>query len=126
MKTKLQKRQLKVLEETVQYYSKDTARRCTDGESCSYSAKTLGTKGKGCAVGRLLPLELRNELDEYYVLGVGVAEIFDMLPKSVQSLSVKFLESLQDLHDLNLNWDDKGLTDFGIENVSRIKKKFDL
>ena len=71
-------------------------------------------------------MELRNELDEYYINGVGVAEIFDMLPKSVQSLSVKFLESLQDLHDSNLKWDDKGLTDFGIENVSWIKKKFDL
>lgn len=38
MKTELQKRQLKVLEETVQYYSKDTAR---DEERIAIRAKYL-------------------------------------------------------------------------------------
>lgn len=119
---------LEVLEQTIAYYSEDVNRRCRTEDVCCYSPLTIGKENisEGCAIGRLLPLELRNKLDKEFPTSNTVSKVFDMLPKEIQDLSLGFLEDLQSLHDSDSNWDSKGLTKTGISQVNFIKKHFNL
>lgn len=125
MKT-LQTRRAVVLQDTIQYYSQDPdGRRCSDDNSCSYSPNTLGIEAtsEGCAVGRLLSAELREELDrDFEGKSVGHDLLFRTLPKEVQELGLVFLLKLQNLHDSDVYWDSKGLSKVGEEEVQRIEE----
>lgn len=123
-KTPLQKEQLRVLEDTVKYYSKDVKRRAYDpvSKTCKYSGTDIkGCTGTGCAVGRLIPLKLRRQLRN-----TVVKNIFYDLPPEVQRLSLPFLENLQSLHDERYFWNSGGLTQMGLNKVAHIKKEFNL
>lgn len=135
MEKTLRQRRLEVLEDTVKYYSEDINRRCfgdgDDPSECRYSPKSVGKEGisQGCAVGRLLPQEMKDEIDETY----GAVNIDDLvsyhsyaLPKEVISLGVNFLVQLQRLHDKNEHWSKSGLSDKGQLTVNEIKETFKL
>lgn len=125
MKT-LQEKQLELLEETVKYYSKNPQeRRCISNGNYSYSAITAKkSKSAGCAIGRKLKPGLSVFIDEKYLnLPSGVAEVFEELPKNLQSLGKSFLTELQKLHDINHNWEDNGISGLGQSEVECIKER---
>lgn len=130
MEPKTQEQKLQLLKETVAYYSKDT-KRINAGELaecgirvCCYSGTTLDNDSEGCAIGRLLSLELRQFLDSEYVLNQkssGLKNIFIHLPEDIKAYGKEFLFQLQILHDDVRNWNEKGLTPIGKGKVTRMK-----
>lgn len=65
---------------------------------CTYTA--------GCAIGRVLPMNLRIILDKGDNNGTGVSNryIFDQLPDKLKKLDKLFLREMQRLHDSHSNW----------------------
>lgn len=123
MKTKKDK--LKLLKETVKYYSKNTKRRCLQDGVCFYNGqRNYRTKSKGCAIGRLLDTETAEMIDKNYSFeGIpsGVDDIFTLLPENIQDYGIDFLTELQNLHDSALHWDESGLTNTGRRKVEIIE-----
>lgn len=118
-----------VLEDTIKYYSEDTNRRCVKNNGCYYNPINAGKKGisEGCAVGRLISEELQIELDNLEEeMGVIYGNVFNMLPKKIQRLGQGFLVALQNLHDTNGYWDDKGLTEEVAKKVTEIKERYEI
>lgn len=122
-KTKEEKIQL--LNETVAYYSENTARRCVIRQNMCYyyGGSNKHTKSDGCAIGRLIPKELAKALDKEYVNDIlcsGVDYNFDRMPIEVQAYGKKFLTRLQNLHDYSIYWFKDGLSSEGhlqVENL---------
>lgn len=116
--SKLQVRQLKVLNDTKEYYSKDTSRRAAikvyDEDTCEY----LTNDGRRCALGRLVTKAKAQELAR---IAGGVADVFDELPKSVANLTEFFLFDLQNFHDNKRNWNKAGITKRGLSKYKLIK-----
>jgi hypothetical protein len=113
------KLQLAFLEDTIKHFN-STNRGVNTGDryTCSYYA--------GCAIGRHLPKELCLRLDDFENSGINHRGIFDLLPQELQALGMSFLSRVQNLHDDEDNWDEKGLTTQGLEKANVIKKYFGL
>lgn len=137
MEKTLQQRQLEVLEDTVKYYSEDTNRRCISsledyGSECMYSPKSLGKEGisQGCAIGRLLPDAMKDDIDSKFDainIDTLIEEKEYPIPEDIISLGVTFLRALQTLHDWDKYWQqEKGLTPEGEVKVQEIKTIFNL
>lgn len=123
---KLKQRKFEVLEDTVKYYSEDPeTRRCSSIiNQCYYSSqKANKPESDGCAIGRLLPEELRIELDALPASSIN-NKIFGLLPKDVQALELNFLSRLQSFHDNSKNWNitGSGLTFEGQSELVDFKK----
>ncbi len=107
------------LDETVQYYSEDTNRRCVSkGGYCYYNPRQAGKVGvsQGCAIGRVM-----SSSQKRYVVNQSVANIEPKyMPKSLINFPKRFLVSMQNLHDLATNWDENGLTERGQDAVATI------
>lgn len=116
-KSELIQKQLKVLQETKEYYEQDTqGRRCTDGEICMYNPSSIGKQetSEGCAIGRLLTPELKEQFDtDFRGGGVSSDKIFNSLPQDIRELGQGFLTRLQDFHDTEHYWNADGLTNVG-------------
>lgn len=94
------KSHLEILEDTLRIYGTNPKKRSVDStRTCVYN----GPDGEACAVARLIPKRKRLKLPEYPVRNNCVQSI---LPTSVRNLGVNFLESLQGVHDKNVNWSD--------------------
>ena len=134
--TELQTKQLRLLKETIDYYSIDpNNRRSLDTEmnpglhlddaNCIYSPHG---KSQGCAIGRLIPKALANSFDsrtesiEEFGTPI-VKDIFNELPTQLQELGINYLTNLQILHDSPFHWNEEGLTDRGEEFVEEFRQK---
>ena len=116
------------LEETVSFYSEDTNRRgLSENGNCVY--ETDG--GNCCAVGRLCS---REDLEMIKLMGWNDGKSADQVyhaltsPK-IKAVPVKFLETLQSLHDCGSFWNaqsGKGLSEKGLARVEDIKEEFGL
>lgn len=89
------------LQDTINYYWGDENRynvRMLNGmkHTCCYAPAS--DKSDGCAIGRMLPIELCKELDQRFNGGT-VTSIFDDLPNWMKKLEQGFLRQLQILHD---------------------------
>lgn len=83
---------------------------------CQYAHQFNG----GCAVGRLVPEELAAKLSG------PVRRVFEELPESVSCMGLRFLASLQRLHDNPDNWDSLGLSKKGVEGVRTLAQTYGL
>lgn len=131
--TELQEKQLAFLDETVEYYSADTNRRCVNGNMCYYSPKTARKESvsEGCAVGRHLPADFANYLDGRATIisvhGIfGNPGLYAKLPDELKELGKDFLGGVQRLHDVSENWNANGLTKQGKRAVEVIKRNIEL
>jgi len=114
-----------LLNDTVEYYSKDVNRRCgTNATSCFYSPYSVG-KGNisdGCAIGRWMTIEQKEAADDKYE-NTSVRDLPDeLLPNMLKKYSLIFLSGIQSLHDSDKYWGAKGLSTSGISKVDNIKK----
>jgi hypothetical protein len=112
-----------VLKEMVKYYSQDPAkRRSFKGAACAYR----GRRGCRCAIGRWIPDHQYQSKFDKTGCGTGIGgtgigdmpEIMEALPKQIQALGKDFLVNLQDLHDKDTNWGEKGLSLLGVSNLN--------
>lgn len=133
----LKQKQLEFLNDTIEYYSTDTNRRCVDdfSDNCFYSPVTANKESisDGCAIGRHLTPELKLELDKTFndinndeSAGVNNEEIFNQLPDNLKELNQGFLVNIQQLHDISDFWTSKGLNITGITYVENIKQIYNL
>lgn len=113
MKTKL-----KIIEETVKYYSEDVRRRAVNGIQCSY----ITEDGRMCAVGRCLqnPKEF-GEISAYDLLLENEDDIFK---PEYQGHDPEFWEGLQKLHDNRKFWTTKGISLNGQDKVKELKERW--
>lgn len=111
--------------DTIKYYSENPSFRCVTIAQCAYSPKTLGKDGDGCAIGRWLNEDLKLELDTLENTSVLSESVFQRLPEWMQSLGKSFLNSVQELHDADDNWDN-GLSDMGKTKVNLIIETYNL
>lgn len=113
------------------YYVKYPWRRAVDSHgNCQY--KTHDKVPKYCAVGKCLTKSgVKVTVDD----NVGtVSDFYDVesekytvepfLKKKYKGHSEDFWEDMQVLHDSEVNWDDKGITQIGKEALERLKKRY--
>lgn len=114
----IKRRRLEFLEDTVEFYNEDVNRRATEGSirgMCSYKTPD----GRKCAIGRHIPDKLYTENIE----GNSIDEnIMNLLPIKIRKLSKGFLAAVQSLHDKDINWTKKGISNIGLKDVERIKR----
>jgi len=126
----------KLLQETVDYYSKDTERRGINEEydedgngtasRCVYLSPTTGNM---CAVGRCMTeahLQKASTLNQTVNGLVNVLDVEDadgFLQPKYKGYKIAFWSALQRLHDGSKNWDSKGITNEGLDLVRRIKSE---
>lgn len=116
-KTKLQKAQLKFLNDTISHFN--LRNLGIKNSSCSYEA--------GCAIGRhIKDKNLCKRLDNLYNASVAKYNVFGSLPKNLKLLTQSFLIEVQKLHDSAINWNAEGLSERGKRRVHNIKLDFDL
>ena len=121
--TKLQTKQLRLLKETVDYYSVDPVNRRSlspGGSQCLYSPHA---KSQGCAIGRLVSKELAKYFDgdSPAISTPVVDDVFHELPIDLQKLGLAYLVELQVFHDSHLFWNTKGLTIEGTHQLNSIR-----
>lgn len=110
---------LKLLKETVNFYTTNSRSVAPIGHSCYY----LSANGCRCAFGRLLtPSELQLVHDKYEFK--SLRQIFENEPyiQARIGMKIEFLEQLQFLHDESKNWATtwKGLSPQGLAFVNKI------
>jgi hypothetical protein len=139
MEMSQQELQLELLEKTVEYYK--TNPRARDGEACKY----IGPNGERCAVGRILPKRVceevekkiakSNEEDFQWENGISIPNLCkelelsqlsnEKITKLNQKYNVHYLRDLQHLHDDSDHWKvtDEGqtLTSNGESRVEQIR-----
>jgi hypothetical protein len=130
--------QEELLQSTIDYYSVDPmSRRCaTETNGCYYSPKRASKPtSEGCAIGRHLTEENKEELDRIVLNGFTSGEISavlgflnarKLLPDWMQLMDPLFLRSIQLLHDNGRNWLLNGLSPEGKSSIYNIISVFDL
>jgi hypothetical protein len=113
----------KLLLETIEYYTTDVRRRCIemkDGKviKCAYSPLTINNKfSDGCAIGRILPNDLKQLLDdECDSASVFANDVWKLIPNDIkEKYRLSFLCELQSFHDDSnlIWWNNLGLTEQG-------------
>ena len=84
----------------------------------------------GCAIGKHMTAENAKKLDDAGC-DISVSWIYseghkDTLPLWMQDLGEEFLHNVQDIHDNDFYWNDKGLSEQGIEKTNQIIDAFGL
>lgn len=125
----LKRSQLAFLNKTIKHFnSTNRSIDLTKNEiQCVYYHPKFG----GCAIGIHVPIDVRKKLDQVEPeeeVGMSILndEIFSMIPMKMQKLGQNFLSEIQSLHDIKMNWNENGLTEFGKNNVQIIKQSFEL
>jgi len=119
-----------MLNDVVKHFSKNPKelRSISICNSCLYMPPESKPKSIGCAIGMYLPNKVARQLDRSD--DTDIVTVFNdyltLLPKWMQKMDVSFLNSLQRLHDINSNWDEKGLSKSGKEEVKDIIKEYNL
>lgn len=126
------------LVDTLRFYGEDTSRRSHQGDDCFF----LHEDGRRCAVGRFIRPEKESffrGMDLLHNSNIEAAIHTHQLnawvggkrliteSEAIQELTVLNDAELQDLlfleilHDENQNWDENGLTEFGMETVQHFR-----
>jgi hypothetical protein len=101
----------------------------SEGASCRYSR--TNNKNLGCAIGMYLPDSLAKKLDSSDETSVLSYRVFERLPKWMIRVGEdtdrpNFLGALQNLHDTNSYFNDKGFSKEGIWEIKNICNRYEL
>lgn len=121
----LQIARLNFLNETIAHYNSNNRATVDNSKYSPYCTYWL-EDGRTCAIGRGVPNEqIRKKLS---ILNFSVEnnEIQMELPSDLLNLGITFLFDIQTLHDAKDNWNQNGLSTFGIDFVNKIKKQYNL
>lgn len=115
MKT-LQNKQEEFLRDTINHFNSMNRGIDVATASCSYK--------DGCAIGRHLSIEMRNSLPNCCI--IDLEDSHYGLPKWLLDLDIWFLSDVQCLHDEDSFWSSSGLSDEGVNAVTKICLERDL
>jgi hypothetical protein len=121
MKT-LEEKRLVFLNDTIKHFN--TNNRCVKVTACRYTP--IENKSDGCAIGRHLTLKLAKELDNRTLPSVSNENVFKKLPDNLKELGQSFLSDIQNLHDTEFYWYEKGVSFQGEKRVEELKNKYEL
>ncbi len=112
-----------LLDSTIEYYSEDVNRRCTNGDACYYNPVSLGKEGisQGCAIGRWMLPSIRKRADGY---GLVHALPSHFIPDSLSKLPMSYLADIQTLHDKGEFWNKSGLSKAGTRYVKTLTERW--
>lgn len=114
----------------LEYYTTDINRRCSNTSSCYYSPVKAGKEGisEGCAIGRHLDGETQLLCDNSAYSSITELNRLTTieLPKWFKKLSVIFLQSIQNLHDVDSYWCSTGLSINGKSKVEELVEMHEL
>ena len=109
LKTRKEKK-LDLLNDTINYYNTNNRGIDPSNGKCSYAFD--------CAIGRLIPdMELKKKFGN-----LPINLVYDHLPNKLKKFDLQFLTFIQNLHDIEENWNEKGLSQRGKEQVEFIKR----
>lgn len=114
----LSERSLAFLDDTAQHYN-NLNRSETNYEACKYHPAHENTQG--CAIGRWLDRD-NPIIVEKMAAEVSAPQVQRNLPKWMAEMRIVFLARVQMLHDTYDNWNEKGLTEKGLEAYELIKR----
>ena len=118
----LKKRMLAFLEFTMNHYNFDNRSYSEALVACTYAPSHEDTLG--CAIGQWVPD--KNRCEEWDEGLYGLEDIKNELPKWMQDMSTYFLLEVQNLHDSNKFWNEKGISELGVLQVNQLKTDFEL
>lgn len=120
------KSEIDIIIETAKHYNSNNTARKTQPDTCTY----MNDKGNMCAVGRCLTdkgMQIFKVFEDKYkstdtsiesFVGVhGLGEFDNALEEEYRGHDVEFWKHLQYLHDVSSNWDENGITKYGLEMV---------
>lgn len=96
---------------TMHFYNNNN-RSTGEAGYCLY--KPTQKNSPGCAIGRFVSDKLTEKQK------ASGASNFHLLPKWMQEMSPQFLDAVQSLHDKYDCWTDKGISNFGAQQVEII------
>ena len=98
------------------------------GQSTCYYIPPEGVCSEGCAIGRKLTQEEKDEVKEHDLNESGFDELIGVLnmPEYFCGMPQSFVEDCQDLHDTTSYWNESGLSDLGKKAFYRISENFGL
>lgn len=110
---------LEILEETLEYYSKNN-RGLSEDMNCVY----INSEGDMCAVGRCLKNPIRM-IEGSIQINFSENEELDKYLKDIyKGHDLNFWQKLQNFHDNSNFWDGHELTARGLENFNKLKVKY--
>jgi hypothetical protein len=110
---------LEIIEETVKYYSEDVSRRSIgEFRRCLYK----GPDGKECAFQRCVETDL-TPYERMAAEDIMSKNIVKFKP-GYEDHEIDFWGDIQTIHDHNLFWNDKGLSEEGLRYVQSYKDKW--
>lgn len=115
----------KFLLDTLQYFTAHPSRRCMNesGTRCAYSPETVGLESisEGCAIGRHMTPENKLKADRKLT---DLADLLhcnpELFPEWMIPWGSNFLKKVQNLHDHSTNWNARGLTGKGKNELQSI------
>lgn len=93
---------------------------------CLYHPPADKPKSIGCAIGMYIDWEDAKKLDEYLFGSIKYTIDSPRIPNWMKALPIEFLSSIQDFHDEDRYFTQKGLSEEGIAFVKNICDKFSL
>ena len=115
----INQRRLKFLELTAAFYN-ETNRAVVQTAGSTFCVYSSSKNSPGCAIGRWV--RKNSKLDFDIVSPVHDPDVFNFLPIWMKKMGSEFLRDVQSLHDIDLNWNKKGLNrSRGEEEYKRIK-----
>jgi hypothetical protein len=119
---------IEIIDETVKYYSEDVNRRSFTGTGTSQLCKYKTEDCKMCAVGRCLTSTFINKfgdlIGDVHHLFAQVDWNDDLFQEQYKGHGEDFWIDLQHLHDVQMHWDNNGLTEIGKDFLKAIKRRY--
>lgn len=128
-------REFNMLQDVITHFGEDPINRRSEEEGlyetyCVYSRQENKPNNIGCAIGMYLSDKVAEKLDRNDEGSIKDIlknpELKKLLPKWMLAIDPNFLEDIQILHDNDFIWNDKGLTEKGLDIVRMICKNYDL
>jgi hypothetical protein len=123
------KSKIDIIIETVKHYNSNNTARKAETDTCTY----MNEGGAMCAVGRCLTNEgmqifkafEHNNVEvntsvEYFTNVYGMDEFNNALKEEYRGHDVDFWKNLQYLHDATNNWNENGITKYGLGTVDSL------
>jgi hypothetical protein len=120
-----------MLNEVVKHFSSNSFELRSSNNGCFYNPPKDKPNSIGCAIGMYLSKKTAKVLDEHSNITniLNTPKLCKLLPKWMQKMNSNFLHEIQNLHDNDIYWNNKGLTELGkikehLCNLEKYQNKF--
>lgn len=115
-----------IIDETVNFYGEDVSRRAAIFSGGMWGCMYVSSDGRKCAFGRcMINPYLREDNHTGFNKNISVQYIKHhdtLLKEEYHGHPIGFWLDLQELHDINQNWNDNGISEWGTKEALRMKE----